>query len=77
MEQDKMPSFEEALARLEQIVRALENGGAPLEQSLAMFEEGIGLVTLCGKHLDNAEQKIAVLLKNENGEYNEQPFTNS
>lgn len=77
MKQEKKLSFEEALTRLEEIVRSLENGGAPLDRSLSMFEEGIGLVNLCGKHLDEAEQKIAVLLKNDNGEYDEQPFTNS
>lgn len=76
MNNEKKLTFEEALARLEEIVRALENGGAPLDKSLAMFEEGVGLVKLCGNRLDEAEHKITVLLKNENGEYDERPFAN-
>lgn len=71
------PSFEDALLRLEEIVKMLENGKAPLDESLSMFEEGVALVKLCGKHLDQAEQKIQLLVKNEQGEYHEEPFTNS
>lgn len=70
----KKLTFEEALARLEEIVRELENGAAPLDRSLAMFEEGIQLVKLCGDRLDEAERRITLLTQTENGTYEEQPF---
>ena len=54
-------TFEQALARLEEIVRSLENGQTKLEDSLALYEEGIRLVRLCNERLDNAEQKIKLL----------------
>ena len=54
-------SFEQALTRLEEIVRSLENGQTKLEDSLALFEEGVRLVRLCNERLDGAEQKIKVL----------------
>ena len=53
----KTPSFEEAMARLETIVRSLEKGDAPLDQSLTMFEEGTALIRTCTRLLDEAEQK--------------------
>lgn len=67
-------SFEAALARLEEIVRALESGNAPLDSSLAMFEEGVSLVRLCGDKLDRAEQRIKILVSNGDGEMIEQDF---
>ena len=67
-------SFEAALARLEEIVRALESGNAPLDSSLAMFEEGVSLVRLCGDKLDRAEQRIKILVSNGDGEMTEQDF---
>ena len=54
-------TFEQALARLEEIARSLENGQTKLEDSLALYEEGIRLVRLCNERLDNAEQKIKLL----------------
>ena len=70
-------SFEAALARLEEIVRALESGNAPLDSSLAMFEEGVSLVRLCGDKLDRAEQRIKILVSNGDGEITEQDFAPS
>ena len=67
-------TFEAALSRLEEIVRELENGAAPLNESLQFFEEGIHLVKLCGTHLDDAEQRIRILTKKEDGGYVEQSF---
>lgn len=57
----KKPTFEESLARLEEIVRLLESGNAPLDSSLALFEEGVSLVRDCGALLDQAEQKVTLL----------------
>ncbi len=66
-------TFEQALARLEVIVKSLENGTAPLDDSLSMFEEGISLVRFCSDKLVNAENKIKVLVS-DNGNMTEQNF---
>lgn len=55
------PTFEDSLARLEEIVRALEDGGAGLEESLAHYEEGVGLLKRCYARLRQAEQRIVEL----------------
>lgn len=68
-------SFEGAIARLEEIVRALEIGQAPLDTSLALFEEGISLVKLCNRKLDEAEQKIKILQAAPDGTMTAQDFT--
>ncbi len=67
-------TFESALARLEEIVRALESGNAPLDTSLAMFEEGISLVKKCNEKLDTAEQRVKILISKQDGSYDEQDF---
>ena len=54
-------TFETALARLEQIVRALESGNVPLEDLIKLFDEGTGLVKLCTERLDAAEEKVKLL----------------
>ena len=66
-------TFEEALARLELLVRTLESGKEDLDSSLAAFEEGISLVRFCTEKLENAEQKVKILLSGEDGIY-ETPF---
>lgn len=58
----KKLTFEESMARLEQIVRVLEQGNAPLEESLKLFQEGTDLVRSCGKLLDEAELQIKKVL---------------
>lgn len=55
--------FEEALQRLEEIVAALEGGDLDLEESLAMFEEGIKLSRWCTAKLNEAEQRIEMLVQ--------------
>ena len=75
MENKKEPTFEEALSRLEEIVRALDGGDAPLDKSLELFEEGVGLVKLCSGKLDAAEQKVRILTKGEDGTPCAQDFT--
>ena len=54
----KNPTFEENMQRLEQIVRAMERGEVPLEESLKLFQEGTELVRTCGKLLDEAQLQI-------------------
>ena len=55
---EKNQTFEQNLARLEQIVRALERGDAQLEESLKLFQEGTALVRTCGKLLDEAQLQV-------------------
>jgi exodeoxyribonuclease VII small subunit len=59
--------FEEALKRLEEIVTRLEKGELPLEESLTLYEEGIKLSRLCHGKLEEAEQKIELLMKDAKG----------
>ena len=66
--------FEDCLARLEQIVSALEGGNLPLEDSLKVFEEGITLARHCSRYLDDAERRIEMLVKDEGGATTTQPF---
>ncbi len=54
-------TFEQALARLEQIVKALEGGNVPLEDLIKLFDEGTNLVKLCTERLDKAEEKVKLL----------------
>ncbi len=51
-------TFEQSLQRLEQIVRTMERGEAPLEESLKLFQEGTELVRSCGKLLDDAQLQV-------------------
>lgn len=74
MNRKKEETFESALARLEEIVRALDGGDAPLDESLALFEEGVKLVKLCSGKLDAAEQKVKILTKGEDGEIKAEDF---
>ena len=71
---DNKKSFEENIQRLEQIVRALERGDAPLEQSLKLFQEGTDLVASCGKLLDEAELQVKKIASAANGSPIEEEF---
>ena len=55
-------TFEESMGRLEQIVRSLEQGNVPLEESLKLFQEGTQLVRSCSQLLDNAQLQIQKVL---------------
>ena len=63
----KPPGFEEALARLEAIVKGLEDGDLPLEESLRLFEEGVSLTRLCASRLDEAQKRIDILSRTDQG----------
>lgn len=54
--------FEKKLKRLEEIVAKMEGGDSTLEDSLKLFEEGIGLSRVCHKELEDAEQKVQLLV---------------
>ena len=70
----KKLTFEESLSRLEEIVRHLEKGDMPLSDSLALFEEGTGLISSCSVMLDEAEQKVVQLKKGADRKPVELPF---
>ncbi|MBK8230500.1 MAG: exodeoxyribonuclease VII small subunit [Candidatus Eisenbacteria bacterium] len=65
------PKFEEAMTRLEGLVRELESGDLPLEESIARFEEGQALVKVLGELLDSAELKVKAVLRQADGELRE------
>ena len=70
----KNPTFEENMARLEQIVRAMERGDVPLQESLKLFQEGTALVEACGKLLDEAELQVKKIVTASDGSPVEETF---
>lgn len=70
----KKLSFEESVARLDEIVKHLESGDMPLSESLSMFEEGTKLISSCTKLLDEAEQTVVKLKKGADRQPVELPF---
>ena len=70
-------SFEQAVARIDEIVKLLERGDAPLDESLTLFEEGAKLIKNCGKMLDDAEHKIVRLQRDADGKPEELAFDES
>lgn len=71
---EKKLSFEEAMDRLEQIVTSMEQGEAPLEESLSLFAEGTKLLKQCTALLDKAEQQVTKLTRGADGAPREVPF---
>lgn len=67
-------SFESSLDELEQIVRQLEAGDLPLDRSLELFEHGVRLSRECQKRLDDAERKVEILLRGNDGAHRPTPF---
>lgn len=61
-------TFEESLAQLERAVEQLESGELPLEQALEIFETGVSMSRLCAQKLDEAEQKVELLLNVKDGQ---------
>jgi exodeoxyribonuclease VII small subunit len=72
-----VPSFEESLKKLESVVEQLEKGDQSLEESLKLFEEGVGLSAACKKELDAAEGKVQMLIKQRDGSLKTEPFPNN
>ncbi len=70
----KKLTFEQQIARLEEIVSALEQGDVQLADSLALFEEGTKLIAACTMQLDQAEQQVVKLMKGPGGAPVELPF---
>lgn len=70
----KKQSFEQSMQRLEQIVRAMEQGDVPLDEALKLFQEGTALVQSCGKLLEDAEMKVNQIVVGDDGAPVEVPF---
>jgi exodeoxyribonuclease VII small subunit len=68
--------FEEAIADLEQVVEQLESGDLSLEDSLAAFEKGVGLVRYCNQKLSEVEKKVELLVKDRQGQLQLKAFGN-
>ena len=66
--------FETAMARLGEIVSKLEDKNLKLDESLALYEEGVSLVGVCRKRLDEAQRRIFIISPDENGEVVEKEF---
>jgi exodeoxyribonuclease VII small subunit len=74
---DAAARFEEALAELEAVVRKLEQGELPLEDSLAAFERGMGLVKHLSKRLEDIERRVEVLLERSDGTLATKPLADA
>ena len=68
MAEKKKLSLEDAMARLEKIVAEMESDKLPLEKSLKLYEEGIGLVSQCTEQLEAAKRKIQILTSGKGGD---------
>ena len=71
---EKNRSFEQNMARLEQIVRAMERGDVALEESLKLFQEGTELVRSCSKLLDEAQLQVKKIMTAPDGSPVEEDF---
>jgi len=69
--------FESALEDLEQVVEQLESGDLALEDSLAAFEKGVGLVKFCNQKLNDVEKKVELLIKDKEGKLQLKAFEDS
>lgn len=67
-------TFEESMNRLEQIVRSMERGDVPLEESLKLFQEGTALVRNCQKLLDEAQLQVKLIMTASDGSPIEEDF---
>ena len=74
MAKQKILDFEAALRRLEEIVVSLEGENESLEKSLTLFEEGVKLTETLRSHLETAEQRIQVLMKDADGKMSAKDF---
>lgn len=70
----KNNSFESNMQRLEQIVRAMERGDVPLEESLKLFQEGTDLVRACNQLLDHAQLQVKKIMTAPDGSPVEEDF---
>lgn len=71
----KEKTFEEALKSLEDSVARLEKGQIPLDEALDCFESGVQSANLCRKKLQAVEARVETLVKNSEGSFATEPFT--
>ena len=71
---DRELSFEQALTRLEEIVERMEGGDLSLDESLSLFQEGVGLSQVCSRQLNTAEERIHKLVRIEDGKFSIEHF---
>ncbi len=74
MAEKEEKTFEESLNELEKVAQTLERGELPLEEAISEFEKGIRLSKECSEKLEQAEKRINILVKNEEGEMAEEKF---
>ena len=67
-------TFEEALQKLELAVEKLDEGSLSLEEAMNAFEDGVRWSRKCHQFLEKAEERVEIILKNENGKYETKPF---
>ena len=70
----KNKTFEESMQRLEQIVRTMERGEVPLEESIRLFQEGTELARNCGKLLEDAQLQVSKIMVSPDGSPTEVEF---
>jgi exodeoxyribonuclease VII small subunit len=68
-------TFESAMKRLESIVHELESGDLSLDEALKKFQDGVKLSKFCSKKLDETEKKVSILLRDEEGNIQAEPFS--
>lgn len=73
-EPQRKGDFEKSLARLEEVVKRLENTDLSLDEAMKLFEEGVKLSRECQKQLEEAEGRVEILLKKADGKIAAQPF---
>ena len=66
--------FETSLKKLEEVVKKLEGGELPLEESLKAFEEGVKHAAFCARKLEEAERRVEILLKQKDGSFVKEDF---
>ena len=71
----KNKTFEESMQRLEQIVRTMERGEVPLEESIRLFQEETELARNCGKLLEDAQLQVSKIMVSPDGSPTEEAFT--
>ncbi|MHB0859116.1 MAG: exodeoxyribonuclease VII small subunit [Anaerolineae bacterium] len=77
IEQIETLSFEDSYARLEQVIQQLETGELSLDESVALYEEGMRLAQHCGRHLDKAQLKVTELLSAVSSDASEEAYGSS
>ena len=71
---DKKISFEDAMTRLDECIRRLESGALSLDDSITVFEEAVGLISVCNESIKKAEGRVRILTEGSDGSLTDAPF---